>query len=201
MYTRLVHRGLSQAEVEVLFNLLNERFEVIEEMRRDEQQEEEEGIENWDDDVGNLAGMEKDDNDSSSSKKKKSMILISMLSIDLPIQYDMNFVKNIGFERWEVLKEIIKNIKWRRGRVRLAFRLRFLGSPTIVFSIVHGNSKVFNKAIEGIEYVVDTVLFRSLPDAEEVRFVFSSEEMRWYPRSAYLDGKEYRYVEGVWSIT
>ncbi|MFN4336594.1 MAG: hypothetical protein ACK4FV_03295 [Candidatus Nitrosocaldus sp.] len=198
MYTRLVHRGLSQAEVEALFNLLNERFEVIEEVVKDEQQQE--GMaknRDGDYDLSDWVGMEEK---GSNNRSKESMILISVLSIDLPIQYDMNFVKSIGFERWEVLKEIIKNIKWRRGKGRLAFRLKFLGPPTIVFSTAQSNSKVFNKAIEAIEYVIDTVLFRSLPDAEEVRFVFSSEEMRWYPRSAYLDGKEYRYIEGVWSM-
>ncbi len=200
MYARLVHRGLSQAEVEALFNLLNERFEVIEEVVKDEQQQEE-IVKDWDYNLIDWVGMEeKGSNNSSGKGGKESMVLISILGIDLPIQYDMNFVKGIGFERWEMLKEIIKNIKWRRGRGRLAFRLRFLGSPTIVFSTAESNSKVFKKAIEAVEHVVDTVLFRSLPDAEEVRFVFSSEEMRWYPRSAYLDGKEYRYMGGVWSM-
>lgn len=191
MHARLVHMGLSQAEVEVLFNLLNEQFVVVEEVVKDIQQEGRVGDRDWDwDDVSGMVGK----------VHNKGMTLISMLGIDLPVQYGTSFVRSIGFERWEVLKEIIKNIKWRRGKGMLAFRLRFLGSPTIVFSVVHGNSKVFNKAVEGIEYVVDTVLFRSIPDAEEVRFAFSSEEMRWHPKRAYLEGKEYRYIEGSWSI-
>ncbi|MEO9365260.1 MAG: hypothetical protein ABI341_04065 [Nitrososphaera sp.] len=193
MYARLVHRSLSQAEVEVLFNLLSERFEVVEEIIRDD--EEEEVVFGWDE------GYESISNSSSISKGGRiDSMLMSILSIDLPIQYDANFVKDIGFERWEALKEVIKNIRWRRGKGVFAFRLRFLGSQTIVFSIVYrGSGKVFNKAIEGIEYVVDTIQFRSIPDAKEIWFVFSREEMRWRPRSAYIDGKEYRYVEGRWN--
>ncbi|MDW7999604.1 MAG: hypothetical protein RMI32_01160 [Candidatus Nitrosocaldus sp.] len=189
MHARLVHMGLSQAEVEALFNLLNEQFDVVEEVIRDYGQQQQQVREYW--------GM--DDDDTFSMQEDDGQMLISAIGIDLPVRYDKNFVKSIGFERWEVLKEIIKNIKWRRGKGTLAFRLGFLGSPTIVFSIVHGNSKVFNKAIEGIEYILDTVLFRSIPDAEEIRFVFSHDDMRWYPRSAYLHGREYRYREGVWS--
>lgn len=196
MYARLVHRSLSHAEVEVLFNLLSERFEVVEEMIRDEGYDyDEEVVFGWDE------GYESTSNSSTSSKGGRiDSMLMSILSIDLPLQYDANFVKDIGFERWEALKEIIKNISWRRGKAVFAFRLRFLGSQTIVFSIVYrGSGKVFNKAIEGIEYVADTIPFRSLPDAKEIQFVFSREEMRWRPRSAYIDGKEYRYVEGRWN--
>ncbi|GBC73509.1 hypothetical protein HRbin04_00912 [archaeon HR04] len=199
MYARLVHRNLSQAEVEVLFNLLSERFEVVEEMIRDEGYGyDEEVVFGWDEGYEGIS-----DSSSSTSSKggRVDSMLMSILSIDLPLQYDVNFVKDIGFERWEALKEIIKNIRWRRGKGVFAFRLRFLGSQTIVFSIVYrGSGKVlFNKAIEGIEYVADTMPFRSLPDAKEIRFVFSREEMRWRPRSAYIDGKEYRYVEGRWN--
>ncbi len=193
MYARLVHKSLSQAEVEVLFNLLNERFEVVEEIIRDDDEE----------NFGEKCWGKDDNNNNHSGSSSSRSTLMSILSIDVPVQYDTNFVKSIGFERWEALKEIeiIKNIRWRRGKSTFAFRLRFLGSPTIVFSIVHGGSgKVFNKAIEGIEYVVDTVLFRSLPDAEEIWFTFLREEMRWSPMCAYLGGKEYRYVEGRWNI-
>ncbi len=108
--------------------------------------------------------------------------ILSSVYIEFPIRYDEGFIKIIGLDRWEGLKEMVKNMKWRRGKSIFMLTLHFNdGDNSIIFTIKSNNNRIFNKAIDGIEYVVDTVYFRDVKDARYVMFEFSVDDMRWYP--------------------
>jgi len=166
----LKYSGLSQGEVEVLFNMLRNPFDVSEE-----------AIEEIDESY------------------------VSMISMDLPIAYGKDFFKTFGMDRWESIKEALKNLKWRRGRKGVQLSLLFNGSPAVAFSLNTDDNKTFGKALETIEYLMEIILFqidsKRLPsDVSEVSYEFDRENFRWYPTKATGSNAEYRYVNDEWII-
>jgi hypothetical protein len=152
---KLVHFGLSEAEREALYNMLREPFGVVEEEVKE---------------------VEK------SNYNNNNNNILSSIYIEFPIRYDEGFIKILGLDRWEGLKEMVKNMKWRRGKSMFILTLHFNdGDKSTIFTIKSSNNRIFNKAIDGIEYVVDTVYFRDVKDAKHVSFEFSIDDMRWYP--------------------
>lgn len=128
-----------------------------------------------------------------------------MISIDLPIAYNMDFFKTFGMDRWESIKEVLKNMKWRRGRKELQLSLRFNGKPIVVFSLDTDDNKTFGKALETIEYQIDVILFqidtRRLPsEVHEVSYGFDKENFRWHPVKASGNNAEYRFSNDEWVI-
>ena len=167
---RLKHSGLSQAEVEVLFNMLRNPFDVSEE-----------AIEEYDESY------------------------VSMISMDLPMAYGRNFFRTFGVDRWESIKEILKNLKWRRGKKGIQLSLRFKGSPAVAFSLNTDDNKIFGKALETIEYLMDVILFqidsKRLPnDVNEVSYAFDRENFRWYPIRATGKNADYFYANDEWVV-
>ncbi len=167
---RLKYARLSIGEVEILFNMLRNPFDVSEE-----------AVEAIDENY------------------------ISMISMDLPIVYGKNFFKTFGTDRWESIKEVLKNIKWRRGKKDVQLSLRFNGTPSVVFSVNTDDNKTFGKALETIEYLMDVILFqidsKRLPsDVSEVSYAFDEENLRWYPAKATSSNGEYRYVNDQWVV-
>ena len=167
---RLKHSKLSIGEVEILFNMLSNPFDVSEE-----------AVEDIDESH------------------------VSNISMELPMEYGKNFFKVFGIERWESIKEVLKNVKWRRGKRSVKLSLRFNGSPTVTFSLDTDDNKTFGKALETIEYLMDIILFqldsKRLPsDVSEVGYTFDGEDFRWYPTKAIGRNAVYRYVNEQWVI-
>ncbi len=106
--------------------------------------------------------------------------MLSSIHIELPIRYE-GFIKVLGLDRWEGLKEMIKNMRWRRGKSTFLLTLHFSEDNHIIFTIKSNSNRIFNKAIDGIEYVADTVYFKGVKDARYVKFEFDVNDMKWYP--------------------
>ncbi len=155
-YIKLVHFGLSEAEREALYNMLREPFGVIEE--------------------------EGEKSESINHNNANNNSILSSVYIEFPIRYDEGFIKILGLDRWEGLKEMVKNMRWRRGKSIFILTLHFSdGDNSTIFTIKSNNNRIFNKAIDGIEYVVDTVYFRDVKNSKYVKFEFNTNDMRWYP--------------------
>lgn len=106
--------------------------------------------------------------------------MLSSIYIELPTRYE-GFIKVLGLDRWEGLKEMIKNMRWRRGKSTFLLTLHFSEENHIIFTIKSNSNRVFNKAIDGIEYVADTVYFKDVKNARYVKFEFDVDDMKWYP--------------------
>ncbi len=165
---KLRHSGLSQGEVEILFSLLSDPYDV-----------------------------------SDNPVEDFSSEYVSMLGMDFPLAYERGFFKNFGIERWERIKEVLKNLKWRRGKKGILLSLRFSGAPSVTFSLNTDDNKTFNRALETIEYLMDVILFqidsKRLPaDVSEVSYAFDERESRWYPAKAVGNSAEYVFVNEEW---
>ena len=152
----LRYYGISPWEIEVIYNIFNEKFEVIQEaIERDEY------FKGWND----LAREE----------------FVSALTITIPLPFSEEFFKWFGFKAWEKVKSIIKEMKRRRGNrkailVEILFQNeewnekitkpgespilsdkdeRLPDYPHVKFVIDSSENHIFNSAIEKIDVMVE----------------------------------------------
>ena len=152
----LRYYGISPWEIEVIYNIFNEKFEVIQEATdRDEY------FKGWN------AGSREE--------------FVSALTITIPLPFSEEFFKWFGFKAWEKVKSIIKEMKRRRGNrkaiwVEILFENeewnekitepgespilsdkdeRLPDYPHVKFVIDSSENHIFNSAIEKIDVMVE----------------------------------------------
>ena len=152
----LRYYGISPWEIEVIYKIFNEKFEVIQEAT-----ERDEYFKGWND----LAREE----------------FVSALTITISLPFSEEFFKWFGFKAWEKVKSIIKEMKRRRGngkaiRVEILFQNeewnekitkpgespilsdkdeRLPDYPHVKFVIDSSENHIFNSAIEKIDVMVE----------------------------------------------
>lgn len=87
---------------------------------------------------------------------------VSLLNIEFPVAYDEYFFESFGFDNWQKIKYVFKEMKRRRGRKRFKITLSFCGISTdinskLVFSLTSEIGPQFEFAIEKIEHIIDTI--------------------------------------------
>ena len=152
----LKYYGISPWEIEVIYNIFNEKFEVIQEVT-----ERDEYFKRW-----NAESREE---------------FVSALTITIPLPFSEEFFKWFGFKAWEKVKSIIKEMKRRRGNrkaiwVEILFENeewnekitepgespilsdkdeRLPDYPHVKFVIDSSENHIFNSAIEKIDVMVE----------------------------------------------
>jgi len=152
----LRYYGISPWEIEVIYNILNEKFEVIQDVT-----ERDEYFKEWN------AGSREE--------------FVSALTITIPLPFSEEFFKWFGFKAWEKVKSIIKEMKRRRGNrkaiwVEILFENeewnekitepgespilsdkdeRLPVYPHVKFVIDSSENHIFNSAIEKIDVMVE----------------------------------------------
>ena len=152
----LRYYGISPWEIEVVYNIFNEKFEVI--------QEETDKNEYF-----TKLGWNTDNE------------FVSALTITIPLPFSEEFFKWFGFKAWEKVKSIIKEMKRRRGNrkaiwVEILFENeewnekitepgespilsdkdeRLPDYPHVKFVIDSSENHIFNSAIEKIDVMVE----------------------------------------------
>jgi len=152
----LRYYGISPWEIEVIYNIFSEKFEVIQEAT-----ERDEYFKGWN------AGSREE--------------FVSALTITIPLPFSEEFFKWFGFKAWEKVKSIIKEMKRRRGNrkaiwVEILFENeewnekitepgespilsdkdeRLPDYPHVKFVIDSSENHIFNSAIEKIDVMVE----------------------------------------------
>ena len=152
----LRYYGISPWEIEVIYNIYNEKFEVIQDVT-----ERNEYFKGWN------AGSREE--------------FVSALTITIPLPFSEEFFKWFGFKAWEKVKSIIKEMKRRRGNrkaiwVEILFENeewnekitepgespilsdkdeRLPDYPHVKFVIDSSENHIFNSAIEKIDVMVE----------------------------------------------
>lgn len=87
---------------------------------------------------------------------------LSFLNIEFPVPYDDNFFQSFGFENWQRIKYIFKEMKRRRGRKDFKIILSFSGISTdtntrLIFSLTSDIGPQFEYALEKLGHMADSV--------------------------------------------
>lgn len=112
---------------------------------------------------------------------------VSLLNIEFPVAYDEYFFQSFGFDNWEKIKFVFKEMKRRRGRKRFKITLSFCGISTdinskLVFLLTSEIGPQFEFAIEKIEHIIDTVHteIKNLESKRQsVSYTFDAIAMKW----------------------
>ena len=180
----LRYYGISPWEIEVIYNIFNEKFEVIQEVT-----ERDEYFKGWN------AGSREE--------------FVSALTITIPLPFSEEFFKWFGFKAWEKVKSIIKEMKRRRGNGK-AIRVEFIFDneewhklhgvilsdnaeilpdyPHVKFAIESSENHNFNSAIEKIDFMVELLPYhlnhskmkKFCKKPMEFRYRYDIQSGKWY---------------------
>jgi hypothetical protein len=112
---------------------------------------------------------------------------VSLLNIEFPVAYDEYFFESFGFDNWQKIKYVLKEMKRRRGRKRFKITLSFCGISTdinskLVFSFTSEIGPQFEYAIEKIEHIIDTIHIE-IKNLESKRqsmsYIYDAIAMKW----------------------
>lgn len=112
---------------------------------------------------------------------------VSLLNIEFPVAYDEFFFQSFGFDNWQKIKFVFKEMKRRRGRKRFKITLSFCGISTdinskLVFLLTSEIGPQFEYAIEKIEHIIDTIHteIKNLESKRQsVSYTFDAIAMKW----------------------
>ena len=87
---------------------------------------------------------------------------LSLLNIEFPVPYDDNFFQSFGFDNWQKIKYIFKEMKRRRGRKDFKIILSFSEISTdtnsrLLFSLTSDIGPQFEYALEKLAHMADSV--------------------------------------------
>jgi len=136
---------------------------------------------------------------------------ITFIELIFPIKFDNYLFQIISVEHWNSIKNIIKEIKHRRGNKPVICIFKFKGNKTnqtdfnIIFPIMNTSVRSFEIAIEKVEYLVDIVPteLSSLPtNTFEVFYLYNESSAKWIPYQAKSIAENfvstYIYKNGLW---
>lgn len=111
---------------------------------------------------------------------------LSLLNIEFPVPYDDNFFQSFGFDNWQRIKYIFKEMKRRRGKKDFKLSLSFSGSidsnSKLVFSLTGDIGAQFEHALEKIAHMVDSINMniKNLETNRQVMsFTYDPVIMKW----------------------
>ena len=186
----LRYYGISPWEIEVIYNIFNEKFEVI---------QEDPGKDGYFTKLGWNTDNE----------------FVSAITITIPLPFSEEFFKWFGFKAWEKVKSIIKEMKRRRGNrkaiwVEILFENeewnekitepgespilsdkdeRLPDYPHVKFVIDSSENHIFNSAIEKIDVMVELLPYhlnhsilakKFCKNPMEVRYRYDVTYSKWY---------------------
>jgi hypothetical protein len=111
---------------------------------------------------------------------------LSLLNIEFPVPYGDNFFQSFGFDNWQRIKYIFKEMKRRRGKKDFKLSLSFSGSTEsnskLVFSITGDSGAQFEYALEKIAHMVDSINMKIKnldTNRQVIPYTYDAVTMKW----------------------
>src|SRR5574338_1550626 len=88
----------------------------------------------------------------------------TMVDITFPFEFNDAFFKWFGNTRWEKTKEILKEMKRRRGGGKsIIVYIKFSGKPSVKFTIDSDERRMFDAAIDKMNFVLELLQYHLDP--------------------------------------
>lgn len=127
----------------------------------------------------------------------------TMMDVTFPLEFNEIFFKQFGVSRWDKIKGIIKEMKRRRGGGKsLRVYIKFIGNPSIVFTIDLDDRHSFDTAVDKIDFVIELLPYHLDPkkmpkNTTGISYQFDDTIGRWNI-SADAEDQTYHFVENEW---
>ena len=173
----LRYYGISPWEIEVIYNIFNKKFEVIQDVTERHEYLQHLG---------------------SKSLRMDCEECVSALTITIPLPFSEEFFKWFEFREWDKVKHIIKEMKRRRGNrkaimVQILFgcwvdgQMSIPDYPNVQFVINSNESHDFNSAIEKIDFMVELLPYhlnhrrvKEIGRTTQVTYRYATDSGKWY---------------------
>ncbi len=130
----------------------------------------------------------------------------TMLDITFPLEFNDAFFKWFGNTRWEKTKEILKEMKRRRGGGKsIIVYMKFVGKPSVKFTIESSERPMFDSAIDKIDFTLELLQYhldpQNMPQSiTEVSYSFDETTGRWNIDHAIAGEEKYSFSKNKWNI-
>lgn len=129
---------------------------------------------------------------------------VSYLELVIPLEFNERFFEWFDLRRWEKVKDLLKEMKRRRGSGNaLKIKMDFQGDPEIQF-IVDVEDKIwYNNAIEKMDFVLELLPYHLDPEKipkeiTTVTYHFDPKSARWRLRTALAGDKKFEHRGDNW---
>lgn len=130
----------------------------------------------------------------------------TMIDIIFPLAFNDAFFKWFGNTRWEKVKAILKELKRRRGGGKtLLIYIKFVGRPSIKFTLDLDDRGLFDSAVEKIDFVLELLPYHLDPQKipksiTEILYYFDDRTGRWNIGSAASENETYQFSQNEWKV-
>ncbi len=128
-----------------------------------------------------------------------------MININFPLAFNDDFFETFGHKRWDKITFLIKEMRRRTGKKGVMLIMRFVGRPTLSFTVAMHDENLFELALEKMEILNELISLqtdsRRLPASiEDVQYEFNPNNSKWHPTIAQGNGSMFKYAEGEWVL-
>jgi len=130
----------------------------------------------------------------------------TMMDVYFPLEFSDEFFKWFGHMRWDKVKGILKEMKRRRGGGKnIKIYMRFSGKPNIKFIVDLDEHRLFNTAIEKIDFILELLQYQLDPqkipqNITDIVYMFDKSTSRWRLTTAFSNDKKYVITENEWKL-
>jgi hypothetical protein len=134
----------------------------------------------------------------------------TIIEIHFPVVYGDDFFTLFGTDRWHKLRNVIAEIKKRRGKSQMQIVFSFPGvsgvrgaTTTLILQTLETDYKNVERAIDRIEVLVEIIesqMSKMPADVIEMTYRFESTHSRWQPDFVKTDKSVYKYLNDNWKL-
>jgi len=130
----------------------------------------------------------------------------TMMDVNFPLEFSDEFFKWFGHMRWDKVKGILKEMKRRRGGGKnIKIYMHFSGKPNIKFIVDLDEHRLFNTAIEKIDFILELLQYQLDPqkipqNITDIVYMFDKSTSRWQLTTAFSNDKKYVIIENEWKL-
>ncbi len=130
----------------------------------------------------------------------------TMMDLYFPLEFSDEFFRWFGHMRWDKVKGILKEMKRRRGGGKnFKIYIRFSGKPNIKFIVDLDEHRLFNTAIEKIDFILELLQYQLDPqkipqNITDIVYMFDKSTSRWRLSTAFSNDKKYVIIENEWKL-
>lgn len=131
----------------------------------------------------------------------------SFIGVYFPVQFSDEFFKWFGHSRWDKVKGILKEMKRRRGQgLTIKTYVKFSGRPNITFIVDLEDNRMFNSAVEKIDFTLELLPYHLDPqkipqNTTDIIYEFDKNTNRWKLSQAFSDNKKFHFFENQWKLS
>jgi hypothetical protein len=136
--------------------------------------------------------------------------IYTIIEIHFPVLYGDDFFTLFGADKWYKLRNVITEIKKRRGRGPMQIVFSFPGvsgvggaTTRLILQTSDTDYKNVERAIDRVQVLVEIIesqMSKMPAEVLEMTYCYESTYSRWRPDFVKTDKKVYKYSNGNWKI-